>query len=66
MTATARSRSPRQRVPTAPRWSGTRSPAWGHAWPGDARVVASETAPVIAADVIWDFFERHPRTGGDP
>jgi polyhydroxybutyrate depolymerase len=38
----------------------------GHAWPGDARVVASEKAPVIAADVIWDFFERHPRTGGDP
>jgi len=34
----------------------------GHSWPGDARVAAADvTVPVMATDVMWDFFERHPR-----
>lgn len=37
----------------------------GHSWPGDARLATAEpTMPVIATDVMWDFFERHPRVYG--
>jgi poly(3-hydroxybutyrate) depolymerase len=42
---------------------GGRIVAFGHH--ADLAQPSLTTAPVIAADVIWDFFERHPRTGGD-
>jgi polyhydroxybutyrate depolymerase len=39
----------------------------GHFWPGaDQGVSADPTAPVVATDLIWDFFDQHPRAGGDP
>jgi polyhydroxybutyrate depolymerase len=37
----------------------------GHSWPGDARVAGADvTVPVVATDVMWDFFEQHPRARG--
>jgi polyhydroxybutyrate depolymerase len=36
----------------------------GHSWPGDARVAGADaTDPVVATDVMWDFFEQHTRAG---
>lgn len=38
----------------------------GHAWPGGARgwrFGASPTRDISATDLMWDFFERHSRSG---
>jgi polyhydroxybutyrate depolymerase len=35
----------------------------GHAWPGatgDDRLAAPD-APISATDLLWRFFQRHPR-----
>ncbi|WP_287130933.1 PHB depolymerase family esterase [Candidatus Cyanaurora vandensis] len=34
-----------------------------HSWPGAQTKRGKENADLAATDVIWDFFERHPRAG---
>ncbi|MEV6495531.1 polyhydroxybutyrate depolymerase, partial [Actinoplanes sp. NPDC051633] len=36
----------------------------GHSWPGaeDGQMAAPD-APIVATDLLWDFFAEHPRIG---
>ena len=35
-----------------------------HAWPGAQHGrLAAPDAPIVATDIVWDFFAAHPRTG---
>ncbi|MFN7866218.1 MAG: hypothetical protein ACK5TX_02325, partial [Planctomyces sp.] len=41
----------------------------GHTWPGQRPVVArlgAATMDISANDLMWEFFQRHPRTGVIP
>jgi polyhydroxybutyrate depolymerase len=36
----------------------------GHSWPGaTSGQLAAPDAPIVATDLIWDFFAAHPRLG---
>ncbi len=37
----------------------------GHSWPGAKKgQLAVPDAPIVATDLLWDFFAAHPRLGG--
>ncbi|WP_328475227.1 polyhydroxybutyrate depolymerase [Actinoplanes sp. NBC_00393] len=37
----------------------------GHSWPGAQNgQMALKDAPIVATDILWDFFEAHPRLAG--
>jgi polyhydroxybutyrate depolymerase len=39
-------------------------PGMGHSWPGaKAGQMAEPDAPIVATDVLWEFFAAHPRIG---
>jgi polyhydroxybutyrate depolymerase len=37
----------------------------GHVWPGaPSGPLAGRNAPIVATDVVWDFFAAHPKRRG--
>jgi polyhydroxybutyrate depolymerase len=40
----------------------------GHTWPGQRPVIGrlgESTMDISANDLMWEFFQRHPRTSAD-